>query len=241
MSASSDHAPPFDRIVFDCDSTLTSIEGIEELSGDHLDEIARLTRAAMTGEVPLEEVYGKRLEIVAPRRRAVATIGRRYIETASPKAREVISALKLLGKDLRVISGGLHLAVTAFAGWLGIDDAHVHAVKAYFDTDERIQGFDRNSPLVRSGGKRDVLAALPQARTAVVGDGMTDAETRDSVACFICYQGHAQHAEVAALAHEVVPGPSFADLLPVLCSPQELDLLRRDPRHGRLLVPPLSG
>ena len=33
----------------------------------------------------------------------------------------------------------------------------------------------------------------------------------------------------------------FADLLPALCSPDELDLLKRDPRHGRLLVPPLSG
>jgi phosphoserine phosphatase len=235
------HAPPFDRIVFDCDSTLSSIEGIEELSGEHKDEIARLTRAAMAGEIPLEEVYGKRLEIVAPRRRAVATVGRRYIETVSPKAREVVSALKLLGKEVVVISGGLRLAVTAFAGWLGIDDAHVYAVKAFFDPDERIQGFDRNSPLARSGGKKEVLSAMKQARTAFVGDGMTDAEARDVVDCFVCYQGHAAHPEVAALAHVVVPGPSFADLLPVLCSPDELDTLRRDPRHGRLLVPPLSG
>ena len=47
MSPGADHAPPFDRIVFDCDSTLSSIEGIEELSGEHLDEIARLTRAGV--------------------------------------------------------------------------------------------------------------------------------------------------------------------------------------------------
>lgn len=234
------HEPPFERIVFDCDSTLSSIEGIEELSGEHRDEIAKLTRAAMAGEVPLQEVYGRRLEIVAPRRNAVATVGRRYMETVSPQAREVVSALKLLGKELRVISGGLRLAVTSFAGWLGIDDAHVHAVKAFFDADERIQGFDRDSPLARSGGKREVLSALPVARTAFVGDGMTDAEAREVVECFICYQGHAQHTDVAALAHVVVPGPSFADLLPALCSPQELDVLRRDPRHSRLLVPPLS-
>lgn len=234
------HAPPFQRIVFDCDSTLSSIEGIEELSGVHREEIARLTSAAMSGEVPLQEVYGRRLEIIKPRRNAVATVGRRYMETVSPHAREVMSALKLLGKELRVISGGLRLAVTSFAGWLGIDDAHVHAVKAYFDADERIQGFDRDSPLARSGGKREVLSALPPARTALVGDGMTDAEARDVVACFIAYQGHAQHAEVAALAHQVVPGPDFSDLLPVLCTPDELDTLRRDPRHGRLLVPPMS-
>src|SRR5258706_8813294 len=66
------HAPPFERIVFDCDSTLSRIEGIEELSKARpaavVAEIAELTAQAMDGRVPLEEVYGRRLQLVAPRR-----------------------------------------------------------------------------------------------------------------------------------------------------------------------------
>ena len=239
-AADAAHAPPFERIVFDCDSTLARIEGIEELSGARRAEIAELTAQAMDGRVPLEEVYGRRLQLVAPRRNDVATVGRRYIETAVPQAREVMAALKALGKELRVVSGGLRLAVVTFAGWLGIEDDHVHVVQAWFDGDGRLTNFDRESPLARSGGKRQVLASLPRKRTAFVGDGMTDAEARDVIDCFVCYGGVVRRPEVAALAHAVVNEPNFAALLPALCSPAELAKLKRDPRHGRLLNPPMS-
>ncbi len=243
-AADAAHAPPFERIVFDCDSTLSRIEGIEELAGrrppDVAAQIAALTAQAMDGSVPLEEVYGRRLQLIAPRRNDVATIGRRYIETAMPQAREVIAALKGLGKELRVVSGGLRLAVVTFAGWLGIEDDRVHAVQTWFDGDGRISSFDRDNPLTRRGGKRDVLAALPRRRTAFVGEGMTDAEARDVVDCFVCYTGVVRRPAVAELAHAEVGGANFANLLPALCSPDELARLMRDPRHGRLLHPPLS-
>ena len=38
------HGPPFAGVVFDCDSTLSTIEGIEELTAGHV-EIAELTAA----------------------------------------------------------------------------------------------------------------------------------------------------------------------------------------------------
>jgi phosphoserine phosphatase len=146
----------------------------------------------------------------------------------------------MLGKELRIVSGGLRLAVVTFAGWLGVEDDHVHAVQAWFDGDSRLSSFDRDNPLTRSGGKKQVLASLPPKRTAFVGDGMTDAEARDAVACFICYTGVARRPEVAALAHAVVEGSNFANLLPALCSPDELAKLTRDPRHGRLIHPRMS-
>src|SRR5262249_26446768 len=204
------HAPPFERIVFDCDSTLSRIEGIEELSKARparvRAEIAELTAQAMDGRVPLEQVYEKRLALVAPRRNEVATVGRQYIEAAVPQAREVMAALKALGKELRVVSGGLRLAVVTFAGWLGIEDDHVHAVQAWFDGDGAISSFDRESPRARRRGKRAVVASLPRKRTVFVGEGMTDAETRDVAECFVCYTGVVARPDVAALAHAVVDG-----------------------------------
>lgn len=229
--------PPYERIVFDCDSTLSRIEGIDELAGAaQREQIAALTRQAMEGRVPIEAVYGRRLSIAAPTRVRVATLGRRYIEEAVPQARETIAALRALGKELHVVSGGLHLPVVAFAGWLGIDDGHVHAVRIRFDADGRMTGWEEDSPLARGGGKRQVLAALPARRTAFVGDGMTDAEARGVVDAFVCFTGVVARPEVAALAHAVVAGPSLAALLPVLCTGAELDTLARDPRHRALVA-----
>jgi phosphoserine phosphatase len=241
-SAQASHAPPFERIVFDCDSTLSRIEGIEELSGSHRAEIAELTAQAMDGRVPLQEVYGRRLELVRPSRNAVATVGRLYIESAVPQARETVAALRSLGKELRIVSGGLRMAVVTFAGWLGISDACVHAVKVRFDGDEHYMDFEREHPLARAGGKRAVLAGLPKRRTAFVGDGMTDAEAADVVDCFLCFGGVVARPAVAARAHVTVNEPSLAALLPALCTSAELDRLRRDPRHAVLLRSlPLPG
>jgi phosphoserine phosphatase len=233
------HAPPFERIIFDCDSTLSHIEGIEELAGEHADEIAKLTEQAMTGAVPLEEVYARRLELTRPLRTQVALVGRRYIETAIPQAREVMAALRMLGKELRIVSGGLRLPVVTFAGWLGIEDAHVHAVQVWFDSDHRIARFDRENPLTRSGGKQQVVAAMPKKRSVFVGDGMTDAEAAEAADCFVCFTGVVERPDVMKRAHVVVHGPSAKQLLPALCSPAELEILARDPRHGKLVTPAL--
>jgi len=65
---------------FDVDSTLVTIEGIDILaSGDP--EIARLTDAAMNGEIPLDQVYAKRLEAIRPARAQIDQLAKTYIES----------------------------------------------------------------------------------------------------------------------------------------------------------------
>ena len=66
MSARRPAPPPYATVAFDCDSTLSSIEGIEDLAGDRLGEVRDLTERAMNGEVPLEAVYGTRLALLRP-------------------------------------------------------------------------------------------------------------------------------------------------------------------------------
>ncbi len=48
-------------VFFDVDSTLVTIEGIDVLGGGN-PEVARLTEAAMNGEIPLDQVYGRTLQ-----------------------------------------------------------------------------------------------------------------------------------------------------------------------------------
>ena len=63
-------APPFASVWFDCDSTLTAIEGVDELLQDASAElradIASLTERAMNGVLPLAGVYESRLRLLAP-------------------------------------------------------------------------------------------------------------------------------------------------------------------------------
>ncbi|HUP88916.1 MAG TPA: HAD family hydrolase, partial [Longimicrobiales bacterium] len=105
----------FGTVIFDCDSTLSEIEGIEELAVDHRAEVEALTEAAMRGEIPLEQVYGRRLELVRPSKDRVFALGQRYINTLVPHARETVAALIAAGIRVCVVSGGVKPAVLIVA------------------------------------------------------------------------------------------------------------------------------
>jgi phosphoserine phosphatase len=205
-------------VVFDCDSTLTTIEGIEALAGEHHEEVERLTQAAMDGTVPLEEVYGLRLERVQPTREDVAGLAARYIDALVPDAREVISALQAEGIAIRVISGGLLPAVLGLAQALGIPNSDVAAVDIRFDAAGRYAGYDERSPLARAGGKAEVLARwrheLPPP-LVFVGDGITDLEAKDTVDLFVAYAGVVERSPVVKDADMVVRSPSLAPILAI--------------------------
>ncbi|MCB9898623.1 MAG: HAD-IB family phosphatase [Planctomycetes bacterium] len=232
-------APPYERIVFDCDSTLSRIEGIELLAAarpEARDEIARLTDAAMAGEIALQDVYARRLELLMPKQREISAVAAAYVEHAVPKGRELVNVLHALGKEVRVVSGGLRLAVQPFALWLGVRDERCHAVQVRFDRFGNYLDHDRDSPLTRSGGKLELLRSLPPMRTVLIGDGMTDAETRPAIDTFICYAGVVRREAVVALADETVDVPHLAALLPLLCTPDELEWVRKSPRLAPILV-----
>jgi phosphoserine phosphatase len=206
----------FGSVVFDCDSTLSSIEGIDELGRAHQTEIAALTDAAMRGAVPLEEVYGRRLERVRPSADDVAALGRAYVRSLVPDAREVVAALQRAGVVTAIISGGIRPAVLAVAEALGVDERLVWAVDVRFDALGAYAGFDEGSPLARAGGKRDLLLAqtsLLPPPVMLVGDGATDLEAAPAVDLFVAYAGVAVREPVVAGAGAVVRSASLAPVL----------------------------
>jgi phosphoserine phosphatase len=203
-------------VVFDCDSTLSAIEGIEYIAADHREAVEALTRGAMDGTVPLEAVYGRRLELVKPDRAAIEGLTTAYIDALVPDAREVVTALRAEGVAVRVISGGLLPAVRGLAAALGLNEGDVAAVDVRFDPDGRWAGWETGSPLARSGGKSEILSAwLGELPTPVmmVGDGATDAETRDVVDVFVAYCGVVERPAVVARADFVIRDASLAPVL----------------------------
>jgi len=231
------HGPPFAGVVFDCDSTLSTIEGIEELTAGHV-EIAELTAAAMAGAVPLEEVYGRRLELAAPRVEDMERIGDRYAATALAGAAELVAALRALGKRVAIVSGGLLPPVRAFGVGLGVLPEEIHAVDLRFDAAGAYAGFDEASPLARAGGKREVLGSgFPDGDVALVGDGATDLEARDACARFIAFTAVARRPDVVEGADVEVSAPDLAALVPHLMTADEVARLRALPGdpHAALL------
>ncbi|HEU0300682.1 MAG TPA: HAD-IB family phosphatase [Longimicrobium sp.] len=220
----------FASVVFDCDSTLVAVEGIDELSGPFRDQIQALTEAAMDGSVPLEEVYGRRLELIRPTRARLDEVGREYVHTLVPHARETVAALRWLGKTVRIVSGGLLPAVQAVARELGLGADEVAAVGISFGAEGAYREFERESPLARSQGKAQVIRAWDLPRPVLlVGDGATDLEARPAVDAFAAYMGVAYRPAVAEGADFVLREASLAPILAIACSKDELARLAESP------------
>lgn len=203
-------------IFFDVDSTLVTIEGIDVLAAGN-PEIVRLTEAAMNGEIPLDEVYGRRLEIIRPTRAAVDALGQQYVQSLVDGAEETIAALQSAGAVIHLVTAGIAQAIAPLAERLGV--RNVHAVPLEFDAEGNYVDFDRRCLLARAGGKelvvRNVLTRS-KGNAAFVGDGVTDLETKPVVDLFVGFGGVHQRAKVKENAHVYVTEPTLRAVLPYL-------------------------
>jgi len=234
--------PPFASVWFDCDSTLSAIEGIDELMATLPEatkrDLLELTQRAMEGAIPLAEVYETRLAKIAPTANQLAAIGDRYAQRMTKDADLVVAALQFLGKRVGVISGGLYEPVRALAHRLGIHDADVHAVPIRFDANGNYVDFDRACPLWKNGGKVTLLRSFASSLRplAFVGDGATDLETQGSAAdLFVGFGGVAIRPVVKQRAEAWFETPSLAPLLSFVLTDEERERLARDPRFTSLM------
>lgn len=178
-------------LIFDCDSTLSAIEGIDELGRrggpSVFEEVERMTNDAMNGVISVEAVFGKRLEIIRPRLRDLEEVGRSYIETVEPTAIATLAAARACGWTPMILSGGFRGAIRPLADFLHIE--RVEAVDLFFDEAGEYRGFDTDYPTTRSGGKPELIqrlrAELAPERIIMVGDGASDLETAPVVDLFI--------------------------------------------------------
>ena len=210
--------PNFRILFFDVDSTLVKIEGIDELA-DGNPEIARLTEAAMNGEVPLDEVYARRLEIIRPDRKKIDNLADLYRQSLVTGAAETVATLRKANVSVHLVTAGIDQAIQPLARHLGIEERLVHAVPLQFAADGTYEGFDRRSFLTRVGGKevvvRDVRARA-HGKAAFVGDGVSDLETRPAVDLFIGFGGVQVRPRVRDNADVFVDEPDMRAVLPHL-------------------------
>lgn len=179
----------------DCDSTLSTIEGIDELArargNEVFERVVALTHAAMNGTVPIREVFFRRMEMIRPDRVLCDEIAQLYVTTQVPGMLEMIQELKQEGWTPVILSGGFAPLIQPLASLLGI--AYVEAVAIYFNEDGSYKGYDEAYPTTRNLGKNEVIrewkkAMLPE-RVVMMGDGVSDLETQPDVDLFIGFGG----------------------------------------------------
>lgn len=190
-------------IAFDCDSTLSAIEGIDELArlaGEEIFyQVADLTNRAMNGEVPVEEVFARRLDLIRPSQKQCYEIGQMYLKHIEPTAYQTVKSLREDGWECLIISGGFTPCIQPLALELGIQ--RIEAVPLHFDQTGDYLGYDETYPTTRDGGKPEIISQLRKEHSPdhliMVGDGASDLETLPLVDHFIGYFGYVTRAKVS--------------------------------------------
>jgi phosphoserine phosphatase len=198
-------------VLFDADSTLSAIEGIDWLAAQRDPETTRtivaLTERAMNGELPLDAVYGERIARIRPTRAELDALAAEYIACLLPDTVDVVRALHDAGVTVHIISGGIRDALLPMAAHLGIAPTRVHAVTLQSTANDDI--FDTvapDQPLAHQRGKPDVVQQLRAegaclSPIAMIGDGSTDAAVAPHVDTFIAFTAVTRRASVCAAAH----------------------------------------
>ncbi len=193
-------------LFIDCDSTLSVIEGIDELARARGEEVFRqvvgLTDAAMNGEIAISEVFPRRMELIRPDRGLCDAIAARYIEQMVDGVPELLQEARERGWLPVILSGGFAPLIEPLARRLGIE--HVEAVPIAFHGDGSYAGYGSDYPTTRNFGKNEVIrqwksAMLPE-RVVMIGDGVSDLETTPDVDLFVGFGGVVARAKVQARA-----------------------------------------
>jgi phosphoserine phosphatase len=243
--------PPYRHVFFDCDSTLTAVEGIDalaQMAGKGW-RVSVLTDAAMNGQVELEDVYVLRLQALRPTHGQIYALRQVYKQHATPDAANTIAALHALGHEVYIISGGLAEPVVEFGLYLGVPRDHVRAVAIEYDglSGEWWQGQDdrpnpgerylgtQDRPLTVSDGKAQIIAGLlaeGRGRSLLVGDGVTDLRAAVAVDLFAGYGGVVSRPAVREAAPVFLARPSLAPVLALAAGPSCFQQLRGTPHQA---------
>jgi phosphoserine phosphatase len=245
--------PPFQHVIFDCDSTLTKVEGIDVLaeSAGKGWRVSVLTKAAMGGDIDLEGIYAKRLSAVRPTRGEVQAIRRVYKQNAVADAAKVIAGLQALGHQIYIVSGGLAEPVIEFGLFLGVPRQNIRAVEVEYDSlsgrwwhniDNRPNVAERyltysEEALTLSDGKARIIRELlgdQRGRSLLVGDGVSDLLASETVDLFVGFGGVTVRSQVRNSAPAFIWSASLAPVLAIAAGPVELGRLRGS-RHEPVL------
>ncbi len=219
----------YNDIVFDLDSTLVKIEGLDWLANrlGKLDSLAELTKLSMDGKISFKEAMKIKMSAMSPSVKDLQALGRAYSKSLVEDAKKVIQALQLSGKEVWILTGNFQPAVGIAAATLGIQEENIICNEIYFDSNGKYKGFNIKHPLSANGGKAIMLKKYLQNHKVVfIGDGYTDLEIQNDVDLFVGYGGVAERQYVKLNSKIYITCESTAPLLEIILSNEEKNILK---------------
>jgi phosphoserine phosphatase len=203
-------------IVLDVDSTLVRGEVIDELAAraGRASEVARITAAAMNGELDFAESLRARVGALAGLPVGVLDEVREHL-VLTPGARTLIRTLKRLGFRCGIVSGGFTQITDPLAAQLGLDFAAANTLEV---ADGRLTG-GLVGEIVDRAGKARALArfadeyGIPLDQTVAVGDGANDLDMLNAAGLGIAFNAKPY---VREQAHTALNQPYLDAVLQVL-------------------------
>ncbi len=177
-------------VVLDVDSTLVRGEVIDELAAraGRAAEVARITAAAMNGELDFAESLRARVATLAGLPVDVLDEVREHLEL-TPGARTLIRTLQRLGFRCGIVSGGFTQITDPLAESLGLDFAAANTLEV---AGGRLTG-GLVGEIVDRAGKARALArfaaehGIPLEQTVAVGDGANDLDMLNAAGLGIAF------------------------------------------------------
>ncbi len=183
----------FRLAAFDMDSTLISIECIDEIAdvAGRGPEVAAITDAAMRGEIPdFRESLRRRLAMLEGVPESALDRVYRHRLKLNPGALELITALKAAGLSVLLVSGGFTFFTDRLKPRLGLDQVHANRLEII---DGRLTG-----QVIGNIVDADAKAAAVMARcrelgcdasqAIAVGDGANDLEMMKVAGLSVAYR-----------------------------------------------------
>lgn len=233
----------YKHIIFDCDSTMSAIEGIDILaqsSAQIKQQITALTNDAMDGRIDLSEVYVKRMDIIKPHKKDIEALTKAYIEHQVVGIYNLITLLKQSDKEVYVVSGGLYEPVYEFSISLGVKPENIRAVQVEYDSQGHYQSVP-DSPLTQSTGKAQVIEQMigdAKGRRMMIGDGISDYHAHSAVDLFVGYGGVVSREQVKAKSDVFIEDQSLAAVavLAGVFNESHIDINMADIEHACAII-----
>ena len=221
---------PLNAICFDCDGTLSSIEGIDQLAlyNNVADQVIRLTSIAMERTGLNLDLYTERLELVKPTETQMSQLAHDYHLNRTSDIDIVISILKKLNKNIFIISAGNNPAVSLFGEFLGINPSNCFAININFDAKGQYLNFESDNPLIHNNGKKQIINQIKKEYSSVlhIGDGLNDLVAKQCADRFIGYGGHKHRQNIKDNCEFYITSSSLLPSLPLCLTRNEVSQLK---------------
>ncbi|HET7386424.1 MAG TPA: phosphoserine phosphatase SerB [Nocardioidaceae bacterium] len=228
-------------VVMDVDSTLVQGEVIEMLAARAgcLDEVARITDAAMNGEIDFETSLRARVALLEGLPETVLHEVYDGVELAMG-ARTLVRTLRRLGYRFAIVSGGFTAVTDRIAADLGI---HFAAANRLEVVDGRLTG-RLVGPVLDRAGKAEALrrfaheAGVAQAATVAIGDGANDLDMLTAAGLGIAFNAK----PAVQMAADTAVNVPYLDAIMYLLGISREEVEAADAEEGLVTPePPLSA